>query len=215
MTSTRRSSRPRNCRSRAGNHRGAPDHACPKSWSSPGLEPDVLAPQPAQLVTLVARDAVVALVTVTLVLPTPVSGASAARRRGAQASSRGRAAGAQQLAPPRDGTPPDTQVGSWARTPSFRGSALASRQVSGKAGELHLDHPRALARRGRRRQGRCPRWSARRSNGKPTPRTSCASGSSLTAVSSSCPPGPSIGAVEPKRSGIIIRVSGVRVPPPA
>ena len=31
----------------------------------------------------------------------------------------------------------------------------------------------------------------------------------------SCPPAPSNGAVEPKHSGIIIRVSGVRVPPPA
>src|SRR4051794_6047769 len=31
----------------------------------------------------------------------------------------------------------------------------------------------------------------------------------------SCPPAPSNGAVEPRGSGIIIRVSGVRVPPPA
>jgi hypothetical protein len=30
-----------------------------------------------------------------------------------------------------------------------------------------------------------------------------------------CPPAPSTGTVEPKHTGIIIRVAGVRVPPPA
>ena len=112
--------------------------------------------------------------------------------------------------------------------PACSRSSSSSTQLRGRAGERQVDPTPAARPRPERRRLRRGRQRGRRDH---DPRTApVAAVEAATAGTTTrkhlmdpkarlchllCPPAPSNGAVEPKRRGIIIRVSAVRVPPPA